>query len=292
MAEFAGALTALVTPFRDGEVDERALRDLVERQIAAGIDGLVPCGTTGENVTLTHAEYARVVRTVVDQTRKRVPVVAGSGTNSTRHTIELSEAARGAGVDGLLLVVPYYNKPTQEGLYRHFRAVAETVPIPSLVYNIPGRTGIDMTLATLGRLADVASIVGVKEATGNVLRSADIAAEFGDRFTILSGDDALTLAVLVVGGHGVISVASNVAPAEVARLVRLFREGDVAGARALAQRLRPLFDAMFVESNPGPVKAALAMRGVIAPELRLPMVMPSEASQAVIRAALERVGIA
>jgi 4-hydroxy-tetrahydrodipicolinate synthase len=292
MAAFSGALTALVTPFRGGEVDERALRDLVERQIAGGIDGLVPCGTTGESVTLTHAEYARVVRVVVEQANRRVPVVAGSGTNSTRHTIELSQAARESGADGLLVVVPYYNRPTQEGLYRHFRAVAEAVPLPSIVYNIPGRTGVDLALATLARLADVASIVGVKEATGNVLRSADIAAEFGDRFTLLSGDDHLTLAVLAVGGHGVISVASNVAPAEVARLVRLFRDGDIAGARSLAQRLRPLFEALFVESNPGPVKAALAMRGVIAPELRLPLVMPTEASQAMVRAAIERAGIA
>lgn len=291
MAVFAGAWTALVTPFRDGELDERALRDLVERQIAGGIDGLVPCGTTGENVTLSHAEYVRVVRVVVAQANRRVPVVAGSGTNSTRHTIELSHAACEAGASGLLLVVPYYNKPTQEGLVRHYRAVAEAVPLPSLVYNIPGRTGIDLSLATLGRLVDVPSIVGVKEATGNVLRSAEIAAEFGDRFTILAGDDALTLPVLAVGGHGVISVVSNVSPGDVARVVRLFREGDVAGARALVQRLRPLVDAMFVESNPGPVKAALAMLGVIAPELRLPMVMPSEASQQVIRAALDRVGL-
>lgn len=289
MTALAGALTALVTPFRDGEVDERALRELVERQIAAGIDGLVPCGTTGESPTLTHAEYARVVRVVAEQSKRRVPVVAGAGTNSTRHTIELSETARSAGADALLLVVPYYNKPSQEGLYQHFRAVVQAVPLPTVLYNIPSRSVIDLAMTTLARLGELDAIVGIKEASGNVLRSSDIVATFGERFTVLSGDDALALPVMAVGGQGVISVASNVAPAEVVRLVHSFREGDLAGARATAQRLKPLFDAMFVESNPGPVKAALAMLDRIAPEIRLPLVMPSEASRAVIRAALEQV---
>ena len=239
MAMFAGAWTALVTPFRNDAVDERALRDLVEAQIAGGIDGLMPCGTTGESVTLSHAEYAQVVRVVVEQARGRVPVVAGSGTASTKHSIELSEAAKAAGAAGLLVVTPYYNRPTQDGLCTHYEAIARAVDLPIVLYNIPARTGVDVLLPTLERLARVASIVAMKEATGNVVRSADIAARFGERFTILSGDDALTVPVMAVGGHGVISVASNVAPAEVARIVHLFRDGDVAGARALSQRLRP-----------------------------------------------------
>jgi 4-hydroxy-tetrahydrodipicolinate synthase len=292
MGTFAGAWTALVTPFREDAVDERALRDLVEQQIEGGIDGLVPCGTTGESVSLSHAEYARVVRVTVDQARGRVPVMAGSGTASTRHTIALSRAAKDAGAGGLLVVSPYYNRPTQEGLYEHFLAVAGAVDLPITLYNIPGRTGVDIALATLERLAPLPSIVAIKEATGNVLRSADIAAHFGDRFTILSGDDALTLPVMAVGGQGVISVASNLVPAEVARLVHSFQGGDLAGARALAQRLRPLVEALFIESSPGPIKFALAACNRIKPEIRLPLVLPTEASQERIRAVMSHLGIA
>ena len=291
MGMFAGAWTALVTPFRNDAVDERALRDLVEAQIRGGIDGLVPCGTTGESVNLSHAEYVKVIEIVVDQARGRVPVVAGSGTASTRHAIELSRAAKDAGAAGLLVVAPYYNRPTQEGLYAHFRAIAEAVDLPIVLYNIPGRTGVDVALATLERLAAVASIVAVKEATGNVLRSADIAAKLGERFTILSGDDALTLPIMAVGGHGVISVASNLVPAEVARVVHLYRDGELAGARALSQRLRALYEVMGIETNPGPIKAALALCGRIAPEIRLPMVLPTEVSQARIRSVLSEMGL-
>jgi 4-hydroxy-tetrahydrodipicolinate synthase len=291
MGMFAGAWTALVTPFREDVVDEEALRGLVEAQIRGGIDGLMPCGTTGESVNLSHAEFVKVVQITVDQARGRVPVVAGSGTASTRHAIELSRAASDAGAVGLLVVAPYYNRPTQEGLYEHFIAIAGAVDLPIVLYNIPARTGVDVSLATLERLAAVPSIVAIKESTGNVQRSADIAAHFGERFVILSGDDALTLPVMAVGGHGVVSVASNLVPADVARGVDLFREGDLAGARAQAHRLRPLYEALFIESSPGPIKFALAACGRIKPEIRLPMVLPTDASQAHIRAVMKQLGI-
>jgi 4-hydroxy-tetrahydrodipicolinate synthase len=288
---FAGAWTALVTPFRNDAVDERALRDLVEAQIAGKIDGLVPCGTTGESVNLSSAEFAQVVRVVVDQAKGRIPVVAGSGTASTKHSIELSAAAKAAGANGLLVVAPYYNRPTQDGLAAHYEAIARAVDLPIVLYNVPVRCGVDLALSTLERLARVPSIVGIKEATGNVVRSADIAARFGERFTILSGDDALTVPIMAAGGHGVISVVSNVAPAEVARLVHALRDGDVAGARAQSQRLRLLTEALFAESNPGPIKAALAMRGKLAPEIRLPLVMPGESTIALLRSALQGLGL-
>jgi 4-hydroxy-tetrahydrodipicolinate synthase len=286
MGMFEGAFTALITPFRDDSVDERALRDLVEDQVQKGIGGLVPCGTTGESVNLSHAEYLQVVTATVDQAKGRVPVVAGAGTASTRHTIELARAARSAGADGLLLITPYYNRPTQEGLYRHFEAVADAVNLPIMLYNLPARTGVDLAFATLERLAEIPSIVAIKEATGNVLRSAEIASKLGGRFTILSGDDALTLPIMAVGGQGVVSVASNLVPAEVAKIVALGRDGDFAAARAVAQRLTPLCEALFIESNPGPVKAALAICGRIAPEIRLPLVMPTEPTQARLRSVL------
>jgi 4-hydroxy-tetrahydrodipicolinate synthase len=291
MGMFAGAWTALVTPFREDVVDEEALRTLIDAQIRGGIDGLMPCGTTGESVNLSHAEFVKVVQITVDQARGRVPVVAGSGTASTRHAIELSRAAKDAGAAGLLVVAPYYNRPTQEGLYEHFIAIAGAVSLPIVPYNIPGRTGVDISLATLERLAAVPSIVAIKEATGNVVRSAEIAAHFGDRYTILSGDDALTLPILAVGGHGVVSVASNLVPGEVARVVDLFRDGDLTGARAQAQRLRPLYDALFIESSPGPIKFALAACGRIKPEIRLPMVLPTDASQEHIRGVMAKMGI-
>jgi 4-hydroxy-tetrahydrodipicolinate synthase len=275
---FTGAFTALVTPFRDGAVDVEALRALVEAQIAGGIDGLIPCGTTGESVTLSAAEHALVVRTVVAQAARRVPVVAGAGSVSTAHAIELAHASRAAGADGLLVVVPYYNKPTQAGLVAHYRALLRAVPMPTILYNIPGRCGVDLGLEAMAQLADVPEIVAVKEATGNVLRSQALVARFGDRFSVLSGDDALTLPILAVGGAGVISVTSNLLPRAVSDVVRLWRGGDVAGARALHQRLLTVHEVMFVESNPGPVKAALAQAGRIAPEVRLPLAWPGEAA--------------
>jgi 4-hydroxy-tetrahydrodipicolinate synthase len=289
---FEGTLPALVTPFRDGKVDEKALRELVERQIEGGVTGLVPCGTTGESVTLSEEEHVRVVEVVVEQAKKRVPVVAGAGTVSTAHTIHLAEDCKKAGADGLLLVCPYYNRPTQLGLEAHFRAVAKAVPLPSILYNIPGRTGVDLSVETLERLADVPSITGMKEATGNVLRSQQILAKLGDRFTVLSGDDTLTLPILSVGGKGVISVTSNLLPKETSDVVRLWNAGKIAEARALHLRLAPVHESMFVEANPGPVKAAMAARGWLAKEIRLPLVWPEEKNVEKTRPALVAAGLA
>jgi 4-hydroxy-tetrahydrodipicolinate synthase len=288
---FSGTLPALVTPFRDGSVDEKALRALVDFCIEGGVTGLVPCGTTGESVTLTEQEHARVVRVVVEQTKKRVPVVAGAGTVSTAHTIHLAELCRDAGADGLLLVCPYYNRPTQAGLEAHFRAVAAKVPLPTILYNIPGRTGVDMSVETLERLSDVKAIVAIKEATGNVLRSAQILSKLGDRYDVLSGDDALTLPVLSVGGRGVISVSANLIPKATSDVVKLWDAGKIAEARALHLRLMPVHEAMFVESNPGPIKAAMASRGLCAPQIRLPLVWPSEASVQKLEDALKKASL-
>jgi 4-hydroxy-tetrahydrodipicolinate synthase len=290
MGTFEGAWTALVTPFRGDAIDERALRDLVDRQIGGGIDGLMPCGTTGESVNLDNAEFAAVVRIVIDQAKGRVPVVPGVGTASTRHSLELAEEAKKLGADGLLLVSPYYSRPTQEGLYQHFKTIADRGGLPVVLYNIPGRTGVDVTLPTMERLAGVERIVAIKEATGNVSRSADLIAQFGARFTVLSGDDGLTLPIMAVGGRGVVSVASNVVPAEIAKLVDQALAGAWAEARAQAQRLRPLFEVLFIEASPGPCKAALVMQRLIAPEIRLPLVMPTEATSAKVRSVLTQLG--
>jgi 4-hydroxy-tetrahydrodipicolinate synthase len=290
MGMFEGALTALVTPFRGDAVDEKALREIVEHQIANGIDGLVSLGTTGESFNLSHAEYEKVARITIEQVRGRVPVVVGVGTASTRHTLELTQMARAAKADGVLVVSPYYCKPSQEGLYQHFKAVAD-LGLPVMLYNIPGRSCVDIALDTMDRLAKLPGIVAIKESTGNVVRSADILARFGSRFTVLSGDDGITLPIMSVGGHGVVSVASNVAPREVSQLVKLFRSGDVNGARALAEKLRPLFEVLFVEPNPGPAKGALAQLGRLAPEIRLPMVMPTDATQARLRVVLGELGL-
>lgn len=288
---FTGTLPALVTPFRDGAVDEDALRALVERCIEGGVDGLVPCGTTGESVTLSTAEHTRVVRIVVEQAKKRVPVVAGAGTVSTAHTIELAEIAKHAGAEGLLLVCPYYNRPTQEGLEAHFRAVLAAVPMPTILYNIPGRTGVDLSVETLARLSDVKEIVGMKEATGNVLRSQQIISTCGDRFTVLSGDDALTLPILSIGGKGVISVSANLFPKETSDVVRLFNAGKYDEARALHLRMAPVHESMFIEANPGPVKAAIAKRGWMHPEIRLPLVWPKASSMEKVESVIAKAGL-
>ncbi len=288
----SGTMPALITPFRNGAIDEEALRALVDRVIAGGCEGVVPCGTTGESVTLDEHEHERVVRIVVEQTNKRVPVFAGAGTVSTKHTIELSLLCKKAGADGLLLVCPYYNRPTQAGLEAHFRAVLERVAMPSIVYNIPGRTGVDMAVETFERLSDVRDIVAIKEATGNVLRSEQILSKLGDRYAIMSGDDALTLPVLSVGGAGVISVTANLLPKETSDVVRLWNAGKIAEARKLHLHLLPVHEAMFVEANPGPVKAAIAARGHIAKEIRLPLVWPTDASVSKVEAALTAAGFA
>jgi 4-hydroxy-tetrahydrodipicolinate synthase len=268
---FQGVLTALVTPFRDGALDERALVDLVEVQIDAGVEGLVPCGSTGESATLSHAEHRRVVEVVVAAARGRVPVVAGTGSNSTREAIELTRHAKEAGADGALLISPYYNKPTQAGIVAHYAAIGRETGLPLVVYNIPGRTASNILPETMAQLADVEQVVGVKEACGDVAQISKTIALCPEDFAVLSGDDVFTLPVLAVGGSGVISTSSNVAPAEMVELVRAFRAGDLERARSLHYRLLPLFEALFAETNPIPVKAALALRGLVSEEIRLPL---------------------
>ena len=268
---FTGSLVAIVTPFRNGKLDERAFGDLIEWQIANGTNGIVPCGTTGESATLTHEEHHRVVALAVEVAKRRVPVIAGSGSNSTDEAISLTRHAKAAGADGALLITPYYNKPTQEGLYRHYKAVAEAVDIPQILYNIPGRTGVNMLPATVARLAVMKNIVGVKEGSGSVQQASEIAQICGDRLTVLAGDDALTLPMMAVGGKGVITVTANVMPKEMAQLVASFLGGRIEEARRLHFTLSPLFAALFYETNPIPVKEALGMMGRIDPELRLPL---------------------
>ena len=268
---FTGSLVAIVTPFRKGKVDERALADLIEWQIANGTNGIVPCGTTGESATLSHDEHNRVIELTVEVARRRVPVVAGTGSNSTDEAIALTKHAKQAGADGSLLITPYYNKPTQEGLYRHYRAVAEAVDRPLVLYNIPGRTGVNMLPATIARLTALPTIVGVKEGSGSVQQASDIVQMCGDRLTVLAGDDALTLPMMAVGGKGVITVTANIVPAEMAGLVKTFAEGKIADARRIHFKLSPLFAALFFETNPIPVKEALSLMGKIDPELRLPL---------------------
>lgn len=268
---FTGSLVAIVTPFRKGKVDEKALADLIEWQIARGANGIVPCGTTGESATLSHEEHNRVIELTVEVVNRRVPVIAGTGSNSTDEAIALTKHAKQAGVDAALLITPYYNKPTQEGLYRHYKAIAESVDLPLVLYNIPGRTGVNMLPATIARLAGIKTIVGVKEGSGSVQQASDIVQLCGDRLTVLAGDDALTLPMMAVGAKGVITVTANLLPTEMANLVKAFAAGKVDEARAIHFKLAPLFAALFYETNPIPVKEALGMMGKIDPELRLPL---------------------
>jgi 4-hydroxy-tetrahydrodipicolinate synthase len=288
---FEGVLTALVTPFRDGVVDERALGELVELQIAAGIDGLVPCGSTGEAATLSHAEHRRVVEVVVSAARGRVKVLAGTGSNSTSEAIELTRYAKEAGADGALLISPYYNKPTQEGIVAHYAEVARQTAFPLVAYNIPGRTASNILPETIARLAEIEQIVGVKESCGNLDQMAHVIAAVPDDFAVVSGDDALTLPLLAIGGRGVICTTSNVAPSEMVELVRAFRAGDVERARAVHYRMLPLFDALFLETNPIPVKAALSMRGLILEELRLPLTRLSAPNRERLQIAMKEFGL-
>ena len=268
---FTGSLVAIVTPFRKGRVDEQALGNLIEWQIANGTNGIVPCGTTGESATLSHAEHERVVAFTVEVVKRRVPVIAGAGSNSTDEAIALTKHAKQAGADGALLITPYYNKPTQEGLFRHYRAVAEAVDLPLVLYNIPGRTGVNMAPATIARLVTCRTIVAVKEGSGSVQQASEIIHASGDRMTILAGDDVLTLPILALGGKGVITVTANIAPAEMSGLVDAYLAGRVEEARRLHYKLCPLFTALFYETNPIPVKEALSMMGKIDGELRLPL---------------------
>jgi 4-hydroxy-tetrahydrodipicolinate synthase len=278
-AMFEGVHTALVTPFRDGALDEAALRELVERQIAAGVDGLVPCGSTGESATLSPAEHCRVVEVVVEAAAGRVPVLAGTGSNSTREAIELTLHAKRAGAAGALLISPYYIKPTQEGIVAHYTAIAREADFPLLAYNIPGRTASNILPATLARLAKLEQVVGVKEACGDLGQIAEVIARCPDDFAVLSGDDVLTLPLMAIGGRGVICTSSNVAPAEMVELVAAARRGDWTRARSLHYQLLPLFGALFCETNPIPVKAAVAMQGLCGEEIRLPLTPLSEAGR-------------
>ncbi|MBI5286843.1 MAG: 4-hydroxy-tetrahydrodipicolinate synthase [Deltaproteobacteria bacterium] len=273
---FKGSMTAIVTPFRDGKVDEKAFRELIEFQIKNGTDAIVPCGTTGESATLTYEEHNRVVELTIEAVNKRVPVIAGTGSNSTAETIMLTKHAEKAGADAALLITPYYNKPTQEGLYQHYRAVAEKVKRPLLLYNVPGRTGVNMLPETVARLSGLKNIVGIKEATANLQQISDIIELCGKDFAILSGDDFTTLPILAIGGHGVISVTSNIVPRDVADMYDAFAAEDMKRAMTLHYKLQPLHRAMFLETNPIPVKTALAMMGMIAEEFRLPLVRMGE----------------
>jgi 4-hydroxy-tetrahydrodipicolinate synthase len=288
---FRGTFTALVTPFRDGQVDEPALRALVERQIAAGITGLVPCGSTGESATLSHLEHHRVIDIVIEAANKRVPVIAGTGSNSTREAIEFTSHARDAGADGALLLSPYYNKPTQEGIVAHYEAIADATHFPLLVYNIPGRTASNILPATLARLAENEHIVGVKESCGDLDQIAHVIASCPDDFTILSGDDCNLLPLMAIGGHGGISTTSNVAPTPICELVRSFQDGDIVRARELHFELLPLFDALFCETNPIPVKAALALMGLVGEEIRLPLTPITPANRERLQGVLKEVGL-
>jgi 4-hydroxy-tetrahydrodipicolinate synthase len=276
----------LITPFRDGLIDEPALRALVQRQIAGGVSGLVPCGTTGEAPALSAPEWDRVVSVVVETAGGSVPVLAGTGSNSTVTVIERTRQARALGADGALVVTPYYNRPTQEGLYRHFAAIAEAVELPLVLYNVPGRTGVNLLPETVVRLAAIPAVVGIKEASGSLDQASQIAREAPEAFVILSGDDSLTLPMMGVGASGVISVVSNIAPEAVSALTSACRAGDFATARMLHLALFDLCRAMFVETNPTPVKAAAALLGYCSPEVRLPLTSLSDAAQRRVETAL------
>jgi 4-hydroxy-tetrahydrodipicolinate synthase len=289
---FRGSFTALVTPFsKDGALDEKAFRALVAWQIAEGTNGLVPVGTTGESPTLSHDEHKRVVEWCVDEAKGRVPVVAGSGSNSTREAVDLSRHAEKAGADAVLVVTPYYNKPTQEGLYQHFKAINEAIGIPIIMYNIPGRSVIDMSVDTMKRLFELKNIAGVKDATANLVRISQQRAELGPDFNQLSGEDSTALAFNAHGGHGCISVTSNVAPRLCAEFQGACRRGDYATALTLHDKLMPLHLALFVESNPAPAKYALSVLGRCTDAVRLPLVTLADKSKAVVRDAMVHAGL-
>ena len=289
---WTGVGTALVTPFtKAGELDEAAVRRLARRQIDAGVHFLVPCGTTGESPTLTRRERQRTIEIIADESKGRVPLLAGAGGYDTKEVIESAADMMKAGAQGLLSVTPYYNKPSQEGLYQHYRAIANSTALPILVYNVPGRTGVNVEVDTLVRLAALPNIVGVKEASGNVTQMCEICAAVPREFIVLSGDDALTLPLMAVGGRGIISVASNEIPAEMVQMVEAAERGDFAAARAIHSRILPLMQINFVEANPIPVKAAMAAMGLIEESYRLPMVPPQAKSREKIVSVLKDLGM-
>jgi 4-hydroxy-tetrahydrodipicolinate synthase len=284
---FRGTFTALVTPFRDGGIDTSAFEKLIEAQIAAGITGIVAVGTTGESPTLSHEEREQVIRLAVATAKKRCQVLAGTGSNATHHAVADTKAAENLGADGALLVAPYYNKPSQEGLFRHFKTVADATPLPIMLYNIPGRCGVDIAPDTVARLAkECGNIVSIKEASGSVERVSELRARLPESFTILSGDDSLTLPFMSVGAVGIVSVASNLFPAEICALVHAYQSGDAKLAENLHRKLFPLFKDLFIEPNPVPVKTALGWRGAMSGECRLPLCEMSEANQARLRKSL------
>ncbi|MEE8282843.1 MAG: 4-hydroxy-tetrahydrodipicolinate synthase [candidate division NC10 bacterium] len=288
---FHGSIVAMVTPFRDGQVDEAKIRELVEFHVKNGTDAIVPCGTTGESPTLSHEEHKKVVEVTIAAAAGRVPVVAGTGSNSTAEAIELTQHAKKAGADGVLMVCPYYNKPTQKGLIAHYKAVAEAVDIPIIMYNIPGRTGVNMLPDTVATLAELQNIVGMKEASGSLEQMTEVISLCGEQITVVSGDDTLTLPLMAVGGKGVISVIANILPKETAELTHAALNGDWKRAKELHLRLFPLCKAMFYETNPGPVKTAMQILGRINGELRLPLAPMSEANREKLQKALKAYGL-
>ena len=288
---FRGSFTALVTPFSNGSLDEKAFRGLVDWQIAEGTNGLVPVGTTGESPTLSHEEHRRVVEWCIEQSKGRVPVIAGSGSNSTREAIELSQHAEKAGADAVLIVTPYYNKPTQEGLYQHFKAINDAIGIPIIIYNIPMRSVIDMSVDTMARLFELDHIAGVKDATANVVRVSQQRAAMGEGFNQLSGEDATVLGFMAHGGHGCISVTSNVAPRLCAEFQEACLKGDYGNALNLHDKLMPLHTALFIETNPAPAKYALSVLGKCADTVRLPMVRLADKTKAAVREAMVHAGL-
>jgi len=288
---FKGSIVAIVTPFKDGKVDEDAYRELIEFQIESGTSAIVPCGTTGESATLNMEEHARVIEIAVEAVNRRVPVIAGTGGNSTHEAIDLTAHAKKVGADATLQVTPYYNKPTQEGLYQHFKAIAEAVSLPQVLYNVPGRTSVNMLPETVARLAELPEIVAIKEASGNLGQMAEIVRLAGDKITLLSGDDNLTLPVLAVGGTGVVSVVANIVPRDTADMVNAWEDGDIKKAKELYYKLLPLCQAMFYETNPIPVKTSLALMGKIQEEMRLPLCPMAPANLEKLKKALSQYGL-
>ena len=289
---FTGCGTALVTPFRkDLSLDEETLRKLVRRQIDAGINFLVPCGTTGESPTLTQEEHLRVVAITIEEAKDKVPVLAGAGGYNTHHVIETARECERLGADGILSVTPYYNKPTQEGLYHHFKVIASSVSLPIILYNVPPRTNVNIDPPTLRRLAEIENIIGVKEASGSISQITQVIQQVPEDFAVLSGDDAVTLPIVAMGGRGIISVASNEIPAEMTRLAKLCLDGNFSEARALQRKWLPLMEVNFVETNPTPVKAAMAEMGLLEPVFRLPLVPPRNENLAKIRTVLESLAL-
>ncbi len=288
---FKGSITALITPFHNGSVNEKAFQDLVAWQIAEGTHGVVPCGTTGESPTLSHAEHQRVVELCIEVAKGKVPVIAGAGSNSTGEAVALARHAEKAGADAILVVAPYYNKPSQEGLFRHYEAIAKAVELPIIVYNIPGRSVVDITVDTFVRLAALPNIVGVKDATGDLVRPLRMRVALGKGFCQLSGEDATAIAFNAQGGVGCISVTSNVAPKLCAQMQNAWAAGDLAACAALNEKLMPLHDALFCETSPAPVKYAASLLGKSSPEVRLPLVEASPAARQKVEAAMKAVGL-